>query len=260
MRATTRMTVAAAVSIVGVWPAIAAATAPPDANGNLDRTGADESTEPVTLSLGWYGGEGRPQALVAARFAEEVDAATNGSVAIDVQYGLGNDSFSMYTDGGLDLLMSPTRTLSTLGVDTFDVLDLPFLVWDDDQADRVAQSDVVREMMAGFDAIDATGLLVAPVYPVHLAVAGDDPLRSTEQLATGVRIAPPSGRLDEVYDAMGLTPSYDLDGDDWAAAVESGDVEVAEFPSALWGVVPQPDVMAANLDAVLRVRDDPGPR
>ena len=64
-------------------------------------------------------------------------------------------------------------------------------------------------MMAGLSATHATGLVFAPVYEEHLAVAGTDPLRTIDQLQTGVRIDPPSTRLDALFEALGATPPTD---------------------------------------------------
>jgi TRAP-type C4-dicarboxylate transport system substrate-binding protein len=211
----------------------------------IDKAGSPLTDGPVTLRVAWYGGEGRPQARVVERFAEEVATVSGGSIKIDISYGQ-HDAWQQFQKGAFDMLLSPTRSLDTMGVSSFDVLTLPFVVMDDDQADRVARSALVDTMMEGLTAIDATGLVFAPVYQIHLAVHGDQPLRDLSQLQTGLRIAPPSLRLEQIYQALGATPRYNLDGGDWSAAIDSGEALAAEFSTSLANVIPPPDVMATN--------------
>jgi TRAP-type C4-dicarboxylate transport system substrate-binding protein len=199
---------------------------------------------PVTLTVAWYGGEGRPQAQVVERFAEEVADASGGEITIDIRYGLA-DAWQQYEAGAFDLLLTPTRALDTLGVGSFDVLSLPFLVSDDDQADRVAGSPAVDAMMAGLSEIGATGLMFAPVYAMHLAVA-DRPLRTIDQLETGVRVSPPGERTDEVYAWLGGHAVHGLEDGGWDAAVSAGDASAAEFPSSLATILPSRMLMASN--------------
>ena len=151
------------------------------------------------------------------------------------------------------------RTLDTMGVTTFDVLSLPFLVQDDDQADRVATSDAADLMMAGLSAIDATGLVLAPVYQNHFAIAGDEPLRTLDQLHTGIRVNPLSNRVDQLFEAIGGHAAHDLNGDDWYNAIVSGEALAMEWPTTPRGGHAGADVDGHELHDLLRVRcrDDP---
>ena len=130
---------------------------------------------------------------VLQRFIEEVEAASGGAITIEVTIE-NPDSIQQWSEGDFDITLTTARTLDTMGVTTFDVLSLPFLVQDDDQADRVATSDAASLMMAGLSAIDATGLVLAPVYQNHFVTAGDEPLRTLDQLHTGIRVNPLSNR------------------------------------------------------------------
>ena len=216
----------------------------------------NDSSAPTVLTAAWYGGEGRPQADVVTRFAEEVDRISGGTLEIDVSYDT-TESWELYADGEFDLLLTPTRSLDTMGVDTFVPLTLPFVVHDDEQADRVATSPVVDSMMEGLAAIGSTGLLLAPVYPMHLGVAGDEPLRSLDQLATGLRIAPPGDAIDRIYEALGAAPTDGLDGGDWDAARADGSAAAFEWPIAL---VFEQSTMATNFTMFYEVRRADRPR
>ena len=58
----------------------------------------------------------------------------------------------------------------------------------------------------------------------HLALQGDQPLRSLDQIAGGVRVNVGSEVATGMYQAMGTTAKYGLNDDIWNAAVQSGDV------------------------------------
>ena len=218
----------------------AATTAAPDKAGNPSDAG------PVHLTVAFFDHPDRPQGRVGERFAEEVAKASGGSIVIDMKYDT-QDSWAQYKAGKFDMLLSPARSLdSTLGVHTFDVLSLPFVVNDDIQADRVAGDPVVETMMAGLSAIDSTGLVFAPVFQRHLSVVGDRPLRHLDQLRGGLRIAPPGALTDELVSTLGATPKHDLSGPDWEAAVADGSVVAGESSLHLAGILPGGQQVAAN--------------
>jgi TRAP-type C4-dicarboxylate transport system substrate-binding protein len=221
--------------------------APPDTTEpERDKAGNSESDNPHHLTAVCPRcGEGRPQGQVLERFAEEVARASGGSIEIDITYGV-DDGWDQYLAGTFDILLSPTRSMDTMGVHSFDVLSLPFVVNDDVQADRVALDPVVDTMMAGLDGIGATGLLVAPVYQSHVAIAGNEPLRHLDQLHTGLRINPPGDLTAEMFEMLGATPTYDLNDADWEAAVAEGTATATEWPIHLSGGIPGPQQMAAN--------------
>jgi TRAP-type C4-dicarboxylate transport system substrate-binding protein len=225
----------------------------PDKAGNSDESG------PRTLVLATVSSPERPRGAVAARFAEEL-STSDGDLAVEVHYGA-SDPVADFTSGAADMLLVPTLQLDTMGVDSFRALSMPLIIDDDEQADRVAADPVVARMLGGLDAIDATGLLFAPVAGIHLALQGEEPLRSIDQLAGGVRAVPQGDLTDAVYRAMGTTAVHDLNDDAWDAAVQNGDVVAKEFPTALVGVGPLPVVMATNFTlyydfVVLLIRND----
>jgi len=224
-----------------------------------DKAGNVAQSGPVTLTMAATSSPERPRGALEARFAEEV-TAEGGPIAVDLQSSTA-DPIAAFTSGKVDMLLMPAQWLDALGVTSFRALSLPLLVDDDAQADRVATDSVVDTMMAGLDAIDATGLLFAPVAEQHLALQGDQPLRSLDQIAGGVRVNVGSEVATGVYQAMGTTAKYGLNFDVWDAAVQSGEVVAKEFPTALYGVGPAPAVMATNLTlyyefAVLLIRND----
>lgn len=223
-----------------VATATTATSAPPDKAGSPSTDGT------VHLSVAFFDHPDRPQGEVGERFAEEVAKASGGSIVIEMQYDTA-DSWGQYQAGAFDMLLTPTRSLDeTLGVHSFDVLSLPFVVNDDDQADRVANDPVVETMMAGLSAIGSTGLVFAPVFQRHLSVVGDRPLRHLDQLDGGLRIAPPGTLTDELVSTLGATPHHDLSGPAWEAAVSDGSVIAGESSLHLAGILPGPQQVAAN--------------
>ena len=211
----------------------------------LDKAGNPTGSEPTALTLAWYGSEGQSSGLLAQLFAEEVSKATDGRVSVEIQYGVA-DAWQQYEDGNVDLLLSPARSLDTLGVHSFDALVLPFVVNDDDQADRILSSNSVTTMMEGLSVIDSTGIALAPVGERHLVVQGDEPLRSLSQLHGGIRVPAVGDLYDEMFTTLGLTPTHGLNGEDWAAAVADGSAPVAWTSTSLWGAVPGSPRMGAN--------------
>jgi TRAP-type C4-dicarboxylate transport system substrate-binding protein len=233
---------------------------PANTESKCDKAGNCTSADPGHLTAVCYCAEDRPQGQVGAHFAEEVARESGGSVMIDITYGVA-DAWKQYMAGKFDMLLTPTRSIDTMGVHSFDVLSLPFVVNDDDQADRVAKDPVVETMMAGLGSIGATGLLLAPVYQTHLAIAGNEPLRHLDQLHTGLRISPPGDLTEAMYRKLGATPTYDLNGTDWDAAVADGTARASEWPIHLAGGIPGQQNMAANFAlfydfAVLMVDND----
>ena len=116
-------------------------------------------------------------------------------------------------------------------------------------------------MMAGLSAIDATGLVLAPVYQNHFAIAGDEPLRTLDQLHTGIRVNPLSNRVDQLFEAIGGHAAHDLNGDDWYNAIVSGEALAMEWPTTLAAATPAPMSMATNFTifyefGVVMIRDD----
>ena len=210
-----------------------------------DKAGNSASGARGHLTAVCYCGQDRAQGQVGRRFADEVARESGGSMTVDITYGAA-DAWDQYRAGQFDMLLTPTRAVDTMGVHSFDVLSLPFVVNDDDQADRVAYDPAVDSMMAGLDGIGATGLLLAPVYQTHLAIAGDEPLRHLDQLHTGLRIAPPGDLTAEMFRVLGATPTYNLNGKDWDAAVADGTALASEWPIVLAGGIPGPQNMAAN--------------
>ena len=63
---------------------------------------------------------------------------------------------------------------------------------------------------------------------------------------TGLRIAPPGDLTAEMFRVLGATPTYNLNGKDWDAAVADGTALASEWPIVLSGGIPGPQNMAAN--------------
>lgn len=220
-------------------------TSPATTEPEVDKGGNPVPSKPVHLTAASGQLEDRPWGKVGVRFAEEVAKESGGSMVIDFTFGA-SDAWQQFQTGKVDMLLTTTRSMDTLGVHSFDALSLPFVVNDDDQADRVAQDPIVDTMMAGLEGIGATGLLVAPASQVHLAIAGDAPLRHLDQLHTGLRVGPPGDLTDEMYRTLGATPTHGLNDEVWAAAVADGSATASEWPIQLAGAIPGPQRMATN--------------
>jgi len=219
--------------------------APGTTAAQVDKAGNPTASGPSTLTLAWFGSEGQASGQLATLFADEVKRASGGQVTVEIQYQVA-DAWQEYADGKFDLLLSPARALDTLGVHSFDALTLPFVVNDDDQADRVVESASAKKMLDGLSAIDSTGVAFAPVDERHLVVQGDEPLRSLDQIGGKIRVSAVGQLNDEMFKSLGYTPVHDLNGDDWAAAVADGSVPTAWTSTQLSGGVPGSPRMASD--------------
>jgi hypothetical protein len=132
-----------------------------------------------------------------------------------------------------DLAFLPARAWRSAGVTTLEPLQLPFLVEDDDQADRVAMDrELTEALMAGLSNIDVTGLGVFP-EGIRRIVRVDGTKVSPAADLAGVTVrAPLSDTTWEVLRGLGADV-VDLNGQELVAAYQSGAVNGVETSISL---------------------------
>lgn len=104
----------------------------------------------ITARMGTSLPDAHPQTLGAKKFAELVEAKTDGEITITVFSNgiLGNDvnMTSMLQSGTLDFTAPSTATLSSLNPD-FNIVSLPFQFDDSDHADQVLDGKAGRVLL-----------------------------------------------------------------------------------------------------------------
>lgn len=105
----------------------------------------------------------------SSAFVEAVEAASNGSMTIEVTTNWHNDDalkegdlIGAVEDGEAQLGITPVRAWHDAGVRSFDALIAPLLVDTQELQTAVLKSDVAGEMLAGVSAAGVTGIGIVP--------------------------------------------------------------------------------------------------
>ncbi len=141
-------------------------------------------------------------------------------------------------DGELDLGWVGARVWDTMGVTSFQALQAPFLITDQELLTEVLASPMAGEMIAGLDDAGVVGLGLFPDglrYPLGYAA----PMVSLEDFdGASIRLVP-SEATESLIRALGGRPVYGLNGDELDAAIAAGDVEGTEVSLALAPTIAQ---------------------
>lgn len=191
----------------------------------------------VTLTLGTGDPRGRPDTPVVEHFAELVGELSDGAISIEIEWAAGGDAFEQgvverLEAGELDLGWTATRVWDTLGVPSFQSLQAPFLITDDELLVDVLSDPIASDMLAGLEGNGSVGLGLYPDELRHpLGYAA--PLVSLDDFdGAAIRLLP-SEATDALVRALGAEPAYGLSGDDLDAAIASGEVDGTEISLGL---------------------------
>jgi TRAP-type C4-dicarboxylate transport system substrate-binding protein len=199
------------------------------------------TSDPTVLRLGTGDALGRPDTPVVAAFANAVEDLSEGAMRVEVVWEAGGPSsrhegfeqgvVGLVQDRELDLGWVAARSWDTMGVTSFQALQAPFLITDQELLAEVLASSMAGEMMAGLDDADVVGLGMYPDglrYPLGYAA----PMASVEDWdGAAIRLVP-SDATDALVRALGGRPVYGLNGDDLDAAIASGDIDGTEISFA----------------------------
>jgi TRAP-type C4-dicarboxylate transport system substrate-binding protein len=231
-------------------------------SGTGDATRPDDAPSavtPVTLSLGTGDPRGRPDTPVVEHFAEQVDLLSDGAMQIEITWQAAGDSggadtfeqgvVGLVQSGELDLGWIAARAWDTVDVPSFQALQAPFLITDQELLRQVLASPMSDEMLAGIEEIGLVGL---GLYPDQLRypVGYGEPLRSVDDFdGEGIRLVP-SNATEALVRAFGGEPKYGLNGDAIDAAFESGEIVGTETSV---GLAPEGSFLTGNLVLFPRV-------
>ena len=135
-------------------------------------------------------------------------------------------------EGELDLGWIAARAWDTVGVTSFQALQAPFLITDQELLTEVLASPMADEMIAGLEDAGVVGLGLFPDglrYPLGYTA----PMTSLEDFdGADIRLVP-SEATEALVRALGGRPVYGLAGDALDAAIAAGDVDGTEVSLAL---------------------------
>ena len=221
------------------------------------------TSDPVVIRLGTGDPRGRPDTPVVERFAEAVEEKSEGGMRVEVVWEAGDDSsvpggfeqgvVQLVQDGELDLGWIAARAWDTVGVTSFQALQAPFLITDQELLTEVLASPMADEMIAGLDDVGLVGLGLFPDglrYP--LGYTG--PMTSPEDFdGADIRLVP-SKATEALVRALGGRPVYGLTGDELDAAIANGDIDGTETSLELAAfLAPKGSVVTGNVVLFPRV-------
>ncbi len=156
-------------------------------------------------------------------------------------------------DGELDLGWIAARAWDTVGVTSFQALQAPFLITDQELLTEVLAGSMADEMIVGLDEVGLVGLGMYPDglrYPLGYAA----PMTSLEDFdGANIRLVP-SEATEALVRALGGRPVYGLTGDALDAAIASGDVDGTEVSLGLaTSIAPKGSVVTGNVVLFPRV-------
>ena len=200
------------------------------------------TSDPIVFQLGTGDPLGRPDTPVVARFANAVEDLSGGRMRVEVKWAAagvaeGPNTFErgvvgLVQDGELDLGWIAARVWDTVGVTSFQALQAPFLITDQEHLAEVLASPMVDEMIAGLEGAGVVGLGLYPDglrYPLGYAA----PMASLEDFDGAVIRLVPSEATEALIRALGGRPVFGLNGDELDAAIISGELDGTEISLAL---------------------------
>jgi TRAP-type C4-dicarboxylate transport system substrate-binding protein len=210
---------------------------------------------PVVIRLGTGDPRGLPDTPVVEGFAEAVEELSDGSMRVEVVWQAADDLsvpdgfeegvVQLVQDGELELGLIAARAWDTVDVKSFQALQAPFLITDQELLAQVLASPMADEMIAGLNDVGLVGLGLYPDglrYPLGYAA----PLASLEDFdGAAIRLVP-SEATQALIRALGGRPVYGLSGDDLHAAITSGDLDGTEVSLGLAPALAQ-DVAPASV-------------
>ncbi len=218
---------------------------------------------PVTLSLGTGDPRGRPDTPVVEHFAEQVDQLSGGAMRIEITWQAAGESggavrevdafeqgvVGLVQGGDLDLGWIAARAWDTVDVRSFQALQAPFLITDQELLRQVLASPISDEMLGGLEEVGLVGLGVYPDQLRH-PVGYTEPLRSVDDFdGAGIRLVP-SNATEAIVRAFGGEPKYGLSGDAIDAAIQSGEIVGTETSL---GLAPEGSFLTGNVVLFPRV-------
>ena len=202
------------ISRAFVLPAALAVTLAACAGQSVDKAGGTRTEEPVVLTLANH--EQGPQDVQF--WIDEVQRRSGGSLRIQVtnrwrDQDLAYDKATIgdVQAGRVQLAKVAARAYDTVGVRSFQALVAPFLIDNRALEQRVLESDLIGEMLAGTGKLGVVGLAVLPTE-LRRPLGISRPLVTVEDYR-GARISVREGEIAKAtFAALGATPVVTVAG------------------------------------------------
>jgi len=190
----------------------------------------------TTIRLGWTTADSSvdPYAIAARYFAEELEAAAPGAFSVKFfpsnQLGNDTDMLQGMQFGTLDAGVITGTQLGTLNK-SFQLLDLPFLFKDQEQAHKILDGEVGQELFQRLEKQGIVGLGFAEAGFRH-TINNRQPINTPADLK-GIKLrVQPSDLFLASFQALGANP-VPMAWSEAYTAVQQGTVDGLEIPLAV---------------------------
>lgn len=190
----------------------------------------------TTIRLGWTTADSSvdPYAIAARYFAEELEAAAPGTFSVKFfpsnQLGNDTDMLQGMQFGTLDAGVITGTQLGTLNK-SFQLLDLPFLFKDQEQAHKILDGEVGQELFQRLEKQGIVGLGFAEAGFRH-TINNRQPINTPADLK-GIKLrVQPSDLFLASFQALGANP-VPMAWSEAYTAVQQGTVDGLEIPLAV---------------------------
>lgn len=172
--------------------------------------GCGSSSSGKTLTLGYVTGPTHPYGLALQMFADDVKTASNGQLTIKLlpTYGGGSDATLLADErgGSVDMGSVSASIWDTVGVNSFQALQMPFLVTNYKLEKAVLDSPIQASMLAGTAKVQLHGLAIHEGGLRKPLSTGT--CITTVQGFQGQKMrVPPSALLTDSIKALGAVPT-----------------------------------------------------
>ena len=183
--------------------------------------------EPVTLRFAVADAEGRPSEPYVLEFVEQVNTLSNGNITIEPIWDAGATTdadfevgvVQLIKGGQADLGLAGSRAFDTESITSFQALQAPFLITNDNLSKAVATSDIATRMLDNLSSAGLTGLTLWPEDLRHpFSIIPDKPILSPGDFEGATVRVVPSEVSHMLIEVLGGKPLF---GDDYQVA-ESG--------------------------------------
>ncbi len=221
---------------------------------------------PTVLRAGAGSASDAPGGDLLAGWADETEQSTDGALTLAV--GRRPESDSVKEDGvvlerlrndDLDVGIIRAPSFTDAGITSFQALQAPFLIDNEELARRVSTDPIATEMLTGLDEIGLVGLALVPGGLRH-PVGWHQPLLSLDDFRDAVINTRPSPDVDRLFAALGASTDHSA-GQERLAAAATGQLQGLDTSLLINITAGAPAIMTSNVvlytkyDVVVMRRD-----
>lgn len=233
------------LSLTVLCVAVASCANPPSKSGGEVRT--------LTIRAESIGNPNSSADHLMGRISSHVSAQSKGAIEVVVTEPSGAESetdqdravIDLVRAGGADLGVVRAGSLSSSGARRFAALQAPFLIDNQEAAERVATDPIADDMLGSLDDLGLVGLAVVPGGLRH-PFGWYSPLVSLADYTNAKINTRPGREVDRLFEALGATTDHSV-GPERAAAATNGKLNGVEVSLPLRFSAGPPLIMTANV-------------